>query len=150
MVKYIRIGIVGILLLFGIISSLGSSYSYSNKGIYYDNVKYSDNVDFYGVDGTDLKFNGNLSNVGDSYYLTFDVVNDSDVDMVITDYLLNEEDPYINYELTYLNGDKVEIGDILEKGKVKTLHYVVEYENPILEDTYEVDSSFQINYNQKI
>ncbi len=150
MVKFIRIGIVGILLLFGIVSSLGSSYSYSNKGIYYDNVKYSDNVDFYGVNGTDLKFNGNLSNVGDSYFLTFDVVNDSDADMIITDYLLNEEDPYITYQLTYIDGKKVKEGDILEKGKIKTLHYVVKYENPVLEDNYEVDSSFQIQYDQKI
>ena len=150
MVKYIRIGIVGILLLFGVISSLGSSYSYSNKGIYYDNVKYSDNVDFYGVDGTDLKFNGNLSTVGDSYFLTFDVVNDSDVDMIITDYLLNEDDPYIKYELTYIDGNKVKTGDILKKNTTKTLHYVVKYENPVLEDTYEVDSSFHIQYDQKI
>ena len=149
MVKYIRIGIIGIFLLFIMLFSLGSSYAYSNKGIYYDNVKYSDNVTFYGVDGLNLKYSGDLNQVGDSYELTFDVCNDSDVVMMITD-LNTNDDPYVTYKLTYLDGSKIKVGDTLNKGEVKTLHYVVTYENPVLEDNYEVDSSFHIQYDQKI
>ena len=150
MVKYIRVGIVSILISLGLIFSLGASSAHEAKGIYYDNVKYSDNVDFYGVDGLNLAYTGNLNNVGDSYELTFDVVNDSGVDMIITDCAYHLDDPYIDYQLTYIDGNTVKEGDILEKDSTKTLHYVVTYKNPVLEDNYEVDSSFNIQYDQKI
>ena len=150
MVKYIQIGIVSILIILGGIFGLGSSNAYSSKGLYSDNVKYSDNVEFYGVEDLSIKYSGGLSQLGDSYYLTFDVVNDTGVDVVITDYVYHEDDPYITYSLTYENGDKVKVGDILSKGEVKTIKYTALYENPVLDDSYEVDSSFNILYDQKI
>ncbi len=149
MVKYIQIGIVSILIFLGVIFSLGASSAHEAKGIYYDNVKYSDNVHFYGVDGLNLKYSGDLAVVGDSYELTFDVVNDSGVDMIITDYYYND-DPYIKYELSYIDGSTVKTGDILEKDSIKTLRYVVTYENEVLEDNYVIDSSFNIHYDQKV
>lgn len=150
MVKYIRVLLIIIVAVLGIVFSLGSSYAYSGKGIYYDNVRYSDNVTFYGVDGLNLGFNADLAYLGDSYEVIFDVVNDNNVDMVITDASVHEDDPYISYELTYLDGEKVQVGDILEKNDIKTLKYVVTYVNPVLEDGYEIDSSFNIQYDQKI
>lgn len=150
MVKYIRVVLFSIIAVFGIAMSLGSSYAYSDKGVYYDNVRYSDNVTFYGVDGLNLGFDAALADLGDSYEVIFDVVNDNDVDMVITDTTVKEDDPYITYELTYLDGKKVQVGDVLEKNNTKTLKYVVTYVNPVLVDNYQIDSSFNIQYDQKI
>ena len=150
MVRYMRVGIIGILLLFGVLFSLGSSYGYNAKGIYYDNVRYSDNVHFYGVEGLNISYSADLSKLGDSYELVFDVVNDSGVDVVITDCVYHEEDPYIHYELTYVDGAKIQEGDLLQKDDVKTIRYVVTYQNPVMDDEYEVDSSFHILYEQKI
>ena len=150
MVKYIRGIFVVFLAFFGIILSLGSSHAYSSKGIYYDNVSYTDNVTFYGVDGLNINYSAEMSKVGDYYLLTFDVVNDSGVDVFISDCSYHDDDPYIQYELAYLSGDKIQVGDTLEKNEVKTIQYKVTYLNPIMDDEYEVDSSFQIQFDQKI
>ena len=150
MVKYIRIGFVGILLFFGMVMTLGSSNAYENNGIYYDNVEYSDNVTFYGVEGLNLNYSAQMEKVGDSYELVFDVVNDSGVNVQITDTMIHQDDPYIHYQLTYADGNEIQDGDVLLKGESKKLRYVVCYENPIMTDEYEVDSSFQIHFEQKI
>lgn len=149
MVKYIRMGFLGILLVFGLIMTLGSSNAYENKGIYYDNVSYTDNVTFYGVDGVNLDYSAEMNKVGDSYSLTFDVVNDSGVNVKITDTMIHQEDPYIHYELCYEDGTPIQIGDTLLKGESKRVQYTALYENPVMTDEYEVDSSFQIHFEQK-
>ncbi|MBP5678339.1 MAG: hypothetical protein J6X28_00740 [Bacilli bacterium] len=146
MVKYIQVGLVSVLLFFGVFFSP----SQEGKGIYYDHVEYSDNVEFYGVEGVNLSYSGSLRNLHDSYYLLFDVVNDSNVDVEITHIDGIKEDPYIQYELFYEDGSPIQEGDTLLKGEVKRLKYMVTYENPILEDSYSVDSSFHIDFEQKI
>ena len=47
---------------------------YPKSVIYYDNFQYTDNVLFYGVDGLNVQYEGELSYLGDSYELSFDVV----------------------------------------------------------------------------
>ena len=149
MVKYIRMVIVGVLLLLGI-HSLESVSKFDSQGIYYDHVRYSDNVTFYGVDGLNLKYSANLSYVGDSYELFFDVVNDSGVDVVIQDILYSKEDPYIHYELTYQDGSMIQDGNLLQMGESKTIHYKVIYQEPIQEESYQFDSGFSLQFEQKI
>ena len=148
--KNIRIIFIGLLLFVGIVFSLGFSYSYSNRGVHYENVRYSDNVTFYGVDDVNFHYSADLSKVGDSYELIFDVVNDNDVDMVISECSYHEDDPYLTYQLTYLDGKIVKEGDVLEKNDTKTLKYIVTYQSPLLDGEYELDSSFHIHYDQKI
>lgn len=149
MVKYIRVIIVGLLFLFGI-NTLKLDNTFDSHRIYYDNVHYSDNVDFYGVEGTYLNYSGSLSYVGDYYELYFDVVNDTGVDVVICDYFLQEDNPYIHYELTYEDGNSIHNGDLLKKNESKTIHYKVLYQKPIEDDQYELDTNFSINFEQNI
>ena len=59
-----------------------------------------------------------------------------------------KDDSYIDYELTYGNGKKINKGDILKKGQKRQLKYRVQYKNPIEEDSYQFDSSFSIGYEQ--
>ena len=127
MKKYFHILFFGWLWLVGVLFSLGSSYAYSNPGVHYENVRYSDNVTFYGVDDLNFHYSANLDRVGDSYELIFDVINDSGVDMMISECFYHEDDPYISYQLTYLDGKKVEEGDVLKKDTMKTLKYMVTY-----------------------
>ena len=148
MVEYMKAALVGVLLLLGIYSN---SFSVSNekdkKGIYYDHVTYTDNVSFHGVDGLDLDFHGNLSYLGDFFEIDFDVVNDTSVDIEIAKCQL-QNNPYIEYQLTYDNGDDVQLGDVIKRGESKKLKYKVLYKNPILDQNYQFDSGFQIQYEQ--
>ena len=149
MVKYIRMGFLGILVFFGLVMSLGAS-SASERGIYYDNVSYSDNVTFYGVEGLNLNYSAEMNTVGDSYELCFDVVNGSNVNVKLSDYMIHEEDPYIRYALSYEDGSILALGDILPRKESKRLCYSVLYENPITIDEYQVESSFILHYEQDI
>lgn len=149
MIKYIYriIGIILFVFCLGSIFTPKEIHTVDSK-IYYDNVRYTDNVTFYGVDGLNLQYSGNLTSPGEFYELTFDVVNSSntDVEIVACDY--HKEDAYVDYELFYEDGTKVLVGDVLKKGEIKSLTYRVLYKNVILLDSYQFDASFHIGYEQ--
>lgn len=149
MVKYIRFVVVSILLLFGV-HYMDTRNGFDSNELYYDNVRYSDNVDFYGVEGTNLRYSGNLSGVGDFYELYFDVVNHTGVDVVVQDSIYHEDDSYIHYELSYEDGSIIQPGDLLKSGESKTIHYKVLYQKPIQDDSYQLDSSFSIQFEQNL
>ncbi len=133
--------------IFGDFSLTENSGSVKNK-IYYDNIQYTDNVNFYGADGLKINYEGRLSNPGDYYELSFDVVNDSTTDMMISKCDYHQTDSYIEYQLSYSNGSAIKIGDVLKKGETRRLTYRVSYKNPIKSNGYEFDSSFYLGYEQ--
>ena len=120
----------------------------NNKGVYYDNFKYTDNVIFNGSDGLNIDYTANLNRVGDYYEIAFDVINDSIVDVEISDCSYHDDDSYIDYELTYSDGKAIHEGDILKQGEKKQLKYRVLYKKQIEEDNYQFDSSFSLGYEQ--
>ena len=150
--KYFKFLLVILLIVIGIgyRSFAADASSGIKKGIYYDNIKYSDNVVFNNVDGTNLDYRAELNVPGDYYELCFDIVNSTSYDVQITDYIYNESDNYIGYELTYDSGEKVKNGDILKKGASKSLKYKVTYKDFIKEENYSFDTSFSISYEQII
>ena len=149
--KYLDIIVVGILFVSGILfNNINGNTNALNKGVYYDNVKYTDNVTFNKVDGLNIDYEANLNKPGDFYELNFDVVNSTKYDIEIADYFYNESDNYITYELCYADGTKINSGDIIKAGENKKLKYKVSYVNPIVEKNYKVDTSFSIQYEQAI
>ena len=150
MVKYIRFLIVGVLLSLGVLFNFDLGDNSSKKGLYYDHVEYSDNVLFNNLNGLDLNYSAELTNPGDSYYIDFDVINDTSVDMKILELNYPKNDNYISYKLTYRDGTPINSGDVIKRGKSVGLTYVVSYNNKIDQDEYLFDSSFNIQYEQVI
>lgn len=150
--KYLRILLVVLLVVIGIGYRTFATDAKSDlkKGIYYDNIEYSDNVIFNSVDGTNLDYNAELNMPGDYYELSFDIMNSTKYDVEITDYTYNQGDKYIGYELTYEDGKEVKNGDVIKKGHSKRLKYKVVYKNYIDEENYTFDTSFYISYEQII
>ncbi len=120
--------------------------NYAKTKVYYDNFQYTDNVLFYGIDDLNVQYSGELSYLGDFYELSFDVINSSDMDVAISDVVLHDQDSYLEYSLSYDNGESIMIGDILKSGEKKRIKYHVLWKNPIDSDDYELDSSFYIDY----
>ena len=114
-----------------------------NKNIYYDNFRYTDNVDFKDM----FDYHVNLVNVGDYYEITFDVVNSTDVKYELKNISINEDSEYFNYDLVYLNGKNVNVGDVVNKNSVITLKYRVEYKKQVNKNE-DIDSSFGLEYGQ--
>ena len=149
--KYLDMAIIGVLFIGGLVfRSLSTDGNALNKGVYYDNVEYTDNVTFNSVDGTNIDYSAKLNRLGDYYELKFDVVNSTRYDIEIADYIYNEDDQYIKYELCYEDGNKINYGDIIKAGETKGLKFKVSYVNPILEDNYIFDTSFSIQYEQAL
>ena len=150
--KYVKSLLITLLVVIGLgYRSFGANaHSDLEKGVYYDNIKYSDNITFNGVDGTNLDYSAEFNIPGDYYELSFDIVNDTKYDLKITDCILNEDDNYMGYKLTYADGKEVKVGDIIKQGTSKQVKYVVSYNEYIVEDNYQVDTSFYILYGQVI
>ena len=149
--KYLEVIVVGILFVGGILfHNFTGDTNALNKGIYYDNVNYTDNVTFNRVDGLNIDYEAELNVPGDFYELNFDVVNSTKYDVEIADYIYNESDKYITYELCYADGKKIKNGDIIKAGETKKLKYKVSYVNPIEDNNYTFDTSFTIQYEQAI
>ena len=100
------------------------------------------------MNGLSLQYAGQLSTPGDFYELSFDIVNDSEVDVEVSKCTYQTSDYYIDYQLTYDDGKDILVGDILEKGEKKRVKYRVLYKNRIDSNYYEFDSSFHLNYEQ--
>ena len=101
--KYIEIVMAGIGLAYCILFgdfSLTERKGNISQNIYYDNVQYTDNIDFYGVKGLTIQYAGQLSTPGDFYELSFDIVNASNTDVEISQCTYHNSDQYIEYELT--------------------------------------------------
>lgn len=151
MVKYIRLLLLGILVSTGFLFNFDfNDFNSSKKGMYYNLVNYSNNVSFNQMEGLDLDYSAELTGPGDSYYIDFDVVNDSNVDMKILELDYPKDDSYISYRLTYRDGSIIKSGDIISKGESIELTYAVSYNHPIEQEEYYFDSSFHIEYEQVI
>ena len=136
--------VVLIVLLVVSILFINTNRVYSrNKNIYYDNFRYTDNVDFKDI----FDYRANLENVGDYYEITFDVVNSTDDKYELKNISINEDSEYFNYDLVYLNGKNVNVGDVVNKNSIITLKYRVEYKKQVVKNE-EIDSSFGLEYGQ--
>lgn len=147
--KYIKLLLIGLLAVIGLgyrtfsVNARNDLY----KGVYYDNINYTDNVTFKSVDGVNIDYSAELNVPGDYYELTFDVINGTRYDIMITDCVYNENDDYIDYELTYEDGRKIKNGDIIKKGQSKRIKYKVLYKN-LIQEEYSFDTGFSIMYEQ--
>ena len=144
--KYLEIVLAGIGLAY--FALFGNLSNHSTHNIYYDNIQYTDNVEFLGTEGLDIHYIGELSYPGDYYELTFDVVNDSPYDVEVVKCFYQESDSYIEYQLSYDDGSDILLGDVLKKGEKRHLKYRVLYKDYIESDSYEFDASFNIRYEQ--
>lgn len=147
--KYIKSILIIVMIFMGIIS-INTKEINIKKGVYYDNFNYTNNVTLKEVSGTTIDYSANLKNVGEYYEISFDIINDSNVVMIISDYTIPEEDKFIDYNISYTNGTKIKQGDIIKPGELKKVKYKVLYKNQIDEDHYQFDPSFEINYEQNI
>ena len=128
----------------------GASALDNNKDIHYANVQSSDNVSLSSVDGLNIEYSANLDYPGDSYDVTFDIVNSTGVDMFISNFVWPDSD-LIDYNLKYVDGSEVKHGDLIKKDEVKKVIYtVVCKDNVSFDEDFQLDTSFDINFEQAL
>ena len=90
----------------------------------------------------------NLENVGDYYEIIFDVVNESDNLYSVEDLIINNNDEYFSYGLTYMDNSKVNIGDKIDKNSITTMKYRVDYKKQVTNNNGDLDTSFNIELDK--
>ncbi len=109
--------------------------------------------------GTIINFSINLDKVDDVYELVAEVYNEGTIDAKVTSCtklgLSQEQEQYVNYSITYLDGSAINEGDILRAGdkvKVKVrVNYIqlLPINEADLTDLYEtVNLAFRVDYIQ--
>ena len=108
--------------------------------IHFENIQVNPNsvtattpATISGEKSTVVNYAVNLVTPGDYYEFTVDVVNAGTLDAVITDVLkegLNVENAkFLNYEVTYVNGDAISKGQELKSKQKETYKVRVEFDD---------------------
>ena len=130
---------LGVAILTGNLSISGSTKIKENSWIiYFDNVRKStDSVESdydativdYGK--TKIEFNAHLEKPGDFYEFTVYTVNDGTIDAMVKSIekaaLTEEQQKYLDFEVTYDNGDPIRECDELNAGTRRRIKAVVKY-----------------------
>ena len=151
---------------FYVLVSIGTyTVSASNNSelkVYFTNITYNNNGIAKITDNRlGIEFDCNLVKVNDKFIVTFDVINEGEIDAVVDIFNLvglNEKnDKFLNYSVTYEDGSKINNGDVLHSNTSKTIKLVVAYELDKDIEIYELPNSntkldlgLQLAYAQRL
>ena len=136
--------------------------SAANWDIYLDNVQFNSNsatttVPFVS-NKTTVSFSTTLTNPGDFYEFTIDVVNNGSIDAMIdsvvkTPTLTTAQAKYLNYIVEYQNGEAISTKQLVSKNSFVRLKVKVEFRKDILPSdlptqSETLDLSLTVNYIQ--
>ena len=107
---------------------------------------------------TRIEFTANLKNPGDFYEFTVYTVNDGTIDAMVKSIersvLTEEQQKYLDFDVTYDNGTPIRECDELNAGKRRRIKGIVKFKDGIdvslyPKDDITLDLFFNINYVQK-
>ena len=110
--------------------------------IYFDNVKVSDGsvsgTPELSSDKSKITFTAEISNPGDFYEFTADVINGGTIDAMVdslgnTDILTASQKKYLDYSITYQNGETIENKDLLKSGETRKIKVRLTFKRDITE-----------------
>ena len=113
----------------------------STWDIHLDNVKITSGsvsgADPTITNGTTATFSTTLTTPGDFYEFTIDVVNDGSIDAMIENVVKNPEldasqKKYLNYEVTYQNGESITTNQTLVHGTTMPIKVRIEYRKDLI------------------
>ncbi len=126
--------------------------------IHFDNVVVSEDsvqaTDFtFDSEKMDINFSINLSNPGDKYEFSVDVVNNGTIDAkiasVVKTEFTEEVAEYLDFQVTYIDGTPIQKDDILQKNTSAKYKVLIKYkDNAVLADDNNGNLSlgFAVNY----
>lgn len=147
--------VIGVLLVVGIITvgyaALSATLSINGTAniggatwdIHFETIEETDNTNVEatqepeasGDDTTELTYQVSLTKPGDIYQFTADIVNDGTLDAKLDSLRLEGNTlNYVNYTVTYENGDPIEEDDSLLAGSSVTILVTVQYDRSAVDD----------------
>lgn len=102
------------------------------------------------VDDTTVSFAATFQNQGDYYEFEVDIVNSGTIDAMLSE--INKTDlvssgiEYLDYSVSYVNGDSLNVGDALSSSSSETLKIILKYKDDISSDQVPTEEvSFNIS-----
>lgn len=119
-----------------------SSINKQNWNVYFANIQISDGsvkaekIPTIQKSETELSYDVNFYTPGEFYEFTVDVVNSGTIDAVLSENpeiagINKEKNNYINYSVTYSDGNAIKKNDLLLAGNRKTLKVRIEYKKDV-------------------
>ena len=115
---------------------------FSQWNLYFENIQITEGSvtainppEIKGSSNSEIDFDVNLAVPGEFYEFTVDVTNAGTMDAMVSeinDAQLNDNQKrYLLYEVTYLNGNKVQKNDLLKAGTTESLKIRLEFKKDI-------------------
>ena len=107
--------------------------------------------------GTEVNYIANLINAGDFYAFEVDIVNNGEFDAkvasIFKDSLDYNQQKYLDYDVLYMDGELVNINDIIKAGNKKRIVVTVRYKDGVKisdlsSEISSINLSFSINFEQ--
>lgn len=132
--------------------------------VFFDNLKVIDGsvtpIEEATIDSskTSISYSLLLTNPGEYYSFYVDIVNDGDYDAylydIINEGLSEKQKKYIDYDITYENGDPIKVNDILKKGEKKKIKFFLKFDEDVNDDDLpdgkdELDLVYKLIYMEK-
>jgi len=134
----------------------------NNWNIYFDNIIEKNGSEFVtthpetsGTNTTDISFTVNLPKPGDYYEFYVDIVNDSDIDAMVSlvtkNNLTSSQQQYAEFLITYFDDAEIQENNLLEKGITDKLKVLVRYKTDITKEILEsekepINISLELEY----
>lgn len=149
-----------ILIISSAFSVVGATTLNNSKwNLYFENIKITEGSSnptieptIIGNSKSEITYSVNLSVPGDFFEFTVDVTNAGSLDAMVSDVnnhqLTAEQEKYLSYKATYIDGTEVNINDLLKAGNTDRLRIRLEFKEDITaDDLPKEDTTISLSLN---
>lgn len=145
MKKVFMVSLLIFTIMFAFHVSGATTINYSKWNLYFENIKVTEGSVNATLEptitensNTEITYSVYLNTPGDFYEFTVDIVNGGNIDAMVSEVngtrLTDKQKKYLDYEVTHIDGTKVEPNDKLRAGTTEKLRIRLEFKKDITAD----------------
>lgn len=126
-------------------SSNATTINNSKWNLHFENIEVADGSvnatqepTIIGNSNSEIRYSVNLTTPGEFFEFNVDVVNSGSIDAMVSEVnsqqLTTEQEKYLSYKVTYLDGTDVAINNLLKAGTTERLRIRLEFKKDITTD----------------
>lgn len=145
MKKFLIVNFVMVIIIFALSNVKAATINDSKWDLHFENIEIVNGSvnaiqepTIIGSSNSEIVYSVNLATPGEFFEFTVDVVNGGNLDAMVSDVnnhmLTAEQEKYLSYKATYIDGTEVNINDLLKAGSTDKLRIRLEFKKDITAD----------------